>query len=271
MLRWYNDPSLKHARMSLHDCSGSRRRQQKKEAKCPATHMNSFHPSLFALLASHGAVAEKKTDIKGDKHAQAKAMRRRKSSSLQKRGEGGEEMERKGRREGEREGGGRIERHGERIPSQIGLGQFVVTKKKKRQAFLGAATGNDVWQAHPHCWLLFIRRHTTARTQTHTSQTDTHVTSPDLYAFCNHAQVENGRKKILFFFLKRGKHFRKIMKYGVAPPPRNPDQTEISASQCHQRSSNRALQRTRTHSHTHTRHRRRTRSHEDKLTFTPHQ
>lgn len=132
MLRWYNDSSLKHARMSLHDCSGSRRRQQKKEAKCPATHMNSFHPSLFALLASHSAVAEKKTDIKGDKHAQAKAMRRRKSSSLRKRGEGGEEMERKGRREGEREGGGRIERHGERIPSQIGLGQFVVTKKKKK-------------------------------------------------------------------------------------------------------------------------------------------
>lgn len=133
MLRWYNDSSLKHARMSLHDCSGSRRRQQKKEAKCPATHMNSFHPSLFALLASHGAVAEKKTDIKGDKHAQAKAMRRRKSSSLRKRGEGGEEMERKGRREGEREGGGRTERHGERIPSQIGLGQFVVTKKKKEK------------------------------------------------------------------------------------------------------------------------------------------
>lgn len=111
---------------------GNRRRRQSKAIyRCPATHMNSFHSSLFALLASHGAVPEKKTDIKGDKHAQVKAMQRRKSSSLRKRGEGGEEIERKGRREGEREGGGRIERHGERILSQIGLGQFVVTKKKK--------------------------------------------------------------------------------------------------------------------------------------------
>lgn len=83
---------------------GSRRRRQSKAMyRCPATHMKSFHPSLFAPLASHGAVAERKTDIKGDKHAQARAMRRRKSSSLRKRGEGGEEIERKGRREGGRE------------------------------------------------------------------------------------------------------------------------------------------------------------------------
>jgi len=57
----------------------------------------------------------------------------------------------RGRNRG-REGGSEREREREREegerapPSQIGLGQFVVTQ---RLPFPGTTTVNDVWQAHP--------------------------------------------------------------------------------------------------------------------------
>lgn len=141
-------------------------------------HINSFTSSSLSLYAAcitrHRRGQKKKTDIKGAKHAQVKAMQQRgKSSSMRKRGEGGMEMEWKGGKEREKkERRTYRDTEGERIPSQIGLEQFVVTKRKKKKKASVSWRGNRKRCLAGTSTLLAIV-HTLTHKRTHT---DTHPT-----------------------------------------------------------------------------------------------
>lgn len=114
-------------------------------------------PLLVSTLQHHRGISGREGWRKKMHTGGGKTQKLWEKSNIWKRDGFFRKEKKKGGRKKERKWGWEKEGGKTVSPSQIGLGQFVVTQ---RLPFPGTTTVNDVWQAHPYYWLSFTQTHT---------------------------------------------------------------------------------------------------------------